>query len=91
MSVTEFKSRFYWPDGRGINHDPKNLIKTQELEPIYEENSCIYMFSRKTFLERKNRIGESPMLYPIDPIEAVDIDEESDFLIAESIKKTIGR
>ena len=91
MSVTEFKSRFYWPDGRGINHDPKKLIKTQELDPIYEENSCIYMFSRDTFLERKNRIGNNPLLFPINPVEAVDIDEASDFIIAESIKKSIGR
>lgn len=87
MSVTSLQSRFYWPDGSGINHDPKKLIKTQELSPVYEENSCIYMFSRETFLKNKNRIGNNPLLYPIDPIEAVDIDEESDFLIAESIKK----
>lgn len=85
MSVTSLRSRFYWPDGRGINHNPQELIKTQELDPIYEENSCIYMFSRDTFLERKNRIGSNPLLFPINPIEAVDIDEESDFLIAESI------
>lgn len=87
MSVTSLQSRFYWPDGSGINHDPKKLIKTQELSPVYEENSCIYMFSRETFLKNKNRIGNNPLLFPIDPIEAVDIDEESDFLIAESIKK----
>jgi len=87
MSVTALQSRYYWPDGRGINHDPKKLIKTQELPPIYEENSCIYMFSRAMFLDKKNRIGDNPLLFPINPIEAVDIDEESDFLIAESIKR----
>lgn len=87
MGVTELKTRLYWPDGKGINHDPKKLIKTQELPPVYEENSCIYIFSREMFLKRKQRIGENPLLFPINPIESVDIDEESDFLIAESIKR----
>ena len=90
MSVTALQSRFYWSDGSGINHDPKKLVKTQELSPVYEENSCIYMFSRDTFLERKNRIGSHPLLFPINPVEAVDIDEESDFLIAESIKRYLA-
>lgn len=87
MSVTALQSRFYWPDGSGINHDPSRLIKTQDLKPIYEENSCIYMFSREMFLKRKQRIGDNPLLFPIDPLESVDIDIESDFLIAEAIKK----
>lgn len=86
MSVTRLQSRFYWPDGTGINHDPEKLIKTQDLKPIFEENSCIYMFSRNMFLMRKQRIGLNPLLFPIDPLEAIDIDEESDFIIAEAVK-----
>jgi len=85
MSVTPLQKRFYRKDGTPINHNPKELIKTQELPPIYEENSCIYIFSKEEFLNRKNRIGIKPLLFPIDPVEAIDIDEESDFLIAESI------
>lgn len=87
MSVTAMKKRFYWPDGSAVNHDPEKLIKTQELPPILEENSCIYMFSREVFEKHKNRIGKNPLLFPIDALEAWDIDEESDFTIAESIMK----
>ncbi|MBO6523640.1 MAG: acylneuraminate cytidylyltransferase family protein [Balneolaceae bacterium] len=90
MSVTSMQSRFYWPDGKGINHNPKKLIKTQDLSPVYEENSCIYMFSRSMFMEKKNRIGDNPLLFPINRVEAVDIDEESDFQIAESIKRYLS-
>lgn len=90
MSVTSLQSRFYWEDGRAINHDPDKLIKTQNLTPILEENSCIYMFSRENFLKTKNRIGKNPLLFPINPIEAIDIDEESDFLIAESVKRYLS-
>ena len=86
MSVTALQSRFYWPDGIGINHNPSKLIKTQELDPVYEENSCIYMFSRNQFLETKQRIGDKPLMFPINPLEAVDIDEEHDFIVAEAVK-----
>ena len=30
-----------------MNHDRKILIPTQDLDPIYEENSCIYIYFQK--------------------------------------------
>jgi len=83
FTVTPLKTRFYWPDGRGINHDPGHLIRTQDLEPIYEENSCIYIFSKETNLKTKNRLGSNPMMFPINRLEAVDIDTMNDFRFAE--------
>jgi CMP-N-acetylneuraminic acid synthetase len=85
FTVTPLQTRLYWPDGTPVNHDPDQLIRIQDLPPIYEENSCLYLFSRETFLKRKNRLGESPMVFPIKRFEAVDIDEEFDFLIAEAL------
>jgi len=83
FTVTSLQTRYYWSDGRPVNHDPDNLIRTQDLPPIYEENSCIYMFSRAMFDQRKHRLGKRPLMFPIDRFEAVDIDEEFDFSIAE--------
>lgn len=83
FSVTEIKSRFYWPDGTGINHDPKHLIRTQDLDPIYEENSCFYIFSRETNERVKNRLGNNPIMFPIDALEAADIDYMDDFYWCE--------
>lgn len=85
FSVTPVTTRMYWPDGRGINHDPDNLIRTQDLTPIYEENSCIYIFSRAGFLARHNRLGSNPMMFEMDRYEAVDIDYEYDFAVAEAL------
>jgi N-acylneuraminate cytidylyltransferase len=85
FSVTPLQKRFFWEDGRAINHDPKNLIKTQDLPFVYEENSCIYIFSRKVFEEVGNRIGRCPMVFSMDPYESVDIDEPIDFSIAEAL------
>jgi len=85
FSVTPVKKRLYDKNASGINHDPKKLIKTQNLPLIYEENSCLYIFSRDSFITNKNRIGAKPYLYSIDRFESVDIDEEFDFLLAEML------
>ncbi len=83
FTVTPVKTRFYWPDGTGINHDPKHLIRTQDLEPIYEENSCIYIFSKETNQKTKNRLGSNPMMFSMDRLESVDIDDIEDFYWVE--------
>jgi CMP-N-acetylneuraminic acid synthetase len=83
FSVTRLQTRLWDQLGRAINHNPAVLLQTQDLPPVYEENSCIYLFTRQTLLARRNRLGERPMLFPIDPSEAWDIDEEIDFELAE--------
>src|SRR4030042_2366841 len=83
FSVTRLQTRLYDSNGRAINHNPDELIRTQDLSPIYEENSCLYIFSRKSFWKKKRRIGENPFMFEIPREEAWDIDEEIDFEIAE--------
>ena len=63
------------------------MIRTQDLPPIYEENSCIYVFTRETLKNKRNRIGERPYLFEIERSEAFDIDEELDFLLADLMLK----
>ena len=87
FSVTRFQTRLWDEYTKPINHDPDILLQTQDLPPVFEENSCIYLFTAEKLRERKNRIGEKPMMYEIKPYEALDIDEESDFVIAEIILK----
>jgi CMP-N-acetylneuraminic acid synthetase len=85
FSVTPLQKRFYWPDGRPVNHDPMNMLRTQDLPEILEENSNIYVFSRASFAANHHRIGARPVLFPMDPIEAIDIDTEADFHLAEAV------
>jgi CMP-N-acetylneuraminic acid synthetase len=85
FSVTRVQTRLWSQVGEPINHDPSELIRTQDLPPVYEENSCIYMFSRQTFLANNSRIGNRPLMFEMDRREALDIDEELDFLIAEDL------
>jgi len=81
FSVTRLQTRLYDQNGRAINHDPEVLIQTQDLPPVYEENSCLYIFTRKNLLRRHHRIGEKPMMFEIEAEEAWDIDAELDFEI----------
>lgn len=85
FSVTRVQSRLWDALSRPINHNPAILLRTQDLPPVYEENSCIYLFSRQMLVARHNRIGVRPMMFEIDRIEAMDIDEETDFRIAEQL------
>ena len=78
FSVTPIKSRFFYQNGKPINHDPSFMIRTQDMDPIYEENSCIYLISKSTFSKVGKRIGNTPIMFPIDPVEATDIDEQID-------------
>jgi CMP-N-acetylneuraminic acid synthetase len=83
FSVTRLQIRLWDGLGRAINHNPAFLIQTQDLPPVYEENSCIYIFTRQNLLARRNRLGERPMMFEVNAAEAWDIDEEMDFAIAE--------
>ena len=85
FSVTSVQTRLWDDQGRAINHDPAILLRTQDLPPVYEENSCLYLFSRSTLETRRNRVGERPLLFEIDRLEAWDIDEELDFRVAETL------
>lgn len=83
FSVTRLQTRLYDQHGLAINHDPTVLIQTQDLHPVYEENSCLYIFTRENLIKRHHRIGEKPMMFEIDTEEAWDIDEELDFAITD--------
>ena len=83
FSVTRLQTRFYFQDGRAINHDPAVLIQTQDLPPVYEENSCLYIFTRENLIKRHHRIGERPIMFEMAAEEAWDIDEELDFAITD--------
>jgi len=81
FSVTRLQTRLYDKDGNAINHNPKGLIQTQDLPPVYEENSCIYIFNRANLAAKRHRISDHPLMFEVAVDEAWDIDEELDFAI----------
>ncbi len=89
FGVTRLQTRLWDELGRAINHNPAILLQTQDLPPVYEENSCLYIFTREKLLQRRNRLGERPRMFEIPRAEAYDIDEEFDFAIADFIMTTL--
>lgn len=85
FTVNKIQTRFYREDGSPVNHDPDNLIQTQDLEPWFEENSNLYIFSRSSFAATNARIGKKPILHVMDMMEAVDIDTPEDWALAEAV------
>ena len=67
FGVTRLQTRLWDQLARPINHNPAILLRTQDLPPVYEENSCIYLFTRQTLELRRNRLGERPFMFEIEP------------------------
>ena len=87
FAVTRLQTRLWDQMARAINHNPAILLRTQDLPPVYMENSCLYIFSGDILKSQHNRIGRRPYMYELDPIEAQDIDEPVNFTIAEILYK----
>lgn len=85
FSVNRIQTRFYRADASPVNHDPDNLVQTQDLEPWFEENSCLYIFSAESFAGTDARIGRRPVMLETPPLENVDIDTPTDWMLAEAV------
>ena len=79
FTVDKIQTRFYRSDGSPINHDPNHLIPTQNLEPWFEENSNLYIFTKDSFSKTGARIGSKPFMYENPRLESIDIDTATDW------------
>ena len=85
FTVNKIQTRFYRENCEPVNHDPSNLIPTQDLEPWFEENSNLYLFTKQSFMKNNARIGSHPMMYETKKIESIDIDTPEDWELASSV------
>jgi CMP-N-acetylneuraminic acid synthetase len=85
FSVTRIQARLWSAESKPLNHDPAVLLRTQDLPPVFLENSCLYLFARELLEGRGTRIGANPLLFEIDRDEASDIDTEQDFRVVEAL------
>ena len=83
FTVNKVQDRFYDIDVQPINHDPANLIRTQDLDPWYQENSNLYLFSKDSFYKTDARIGANPTMLVTAPYESTDIDTPDDWELGE--------
>jgi CMP-N-acetylneuraminic acid synthetase len=85
FGVTRWQTRLYDHLGRPMNHDPAVLARTQDLPPVFEENSNLYLFDAPTLRRTGRRIGERPLLFEIDRLESIDIDDMTGWKLAEAV------
>lgn len=85
FTVTRVQTRFYRADGSPVNHDPNELIRTQDLEPWFEENSCLYLFTADSFAATGARIGKRPLMFETPRLESIDIDDQDDWTLAAAL------
>lgn len=91
MGVNRFQTRFYDHNKKPINHNPAIMCPSQDMPPIYEDNSSFYINSVENFMKFRNRVGQSPIFIEISKLEAVDIDDEEDFYMAQQLLKCISQ
>jgi CMP-N-acetylneuraminic acid synthetase len=90
FTVNKTQTRFYRKAGSAVNHDSGNLIRTQDLEPWFEGNSGLYLFSADSFAKTKACIGAKPMMFETPMLEAVDIDDAPRWFMAESLARRVA-
>jgi len=85
IGVNSYQTRFYFKDGRPVNHDPDVMVPSQDMPYIYEDNSCFYINSKDNFYKNNNRVGKRPIFFPVPKLEAIDIDDMEDLVLAEAV------
>lgn len=90
FTVTEHQFWLFRADGSALNSDPRRLVRSQDLEPLYEDNSAAHLFSRSSFAATGSRIGERVRMLPIPRVEAIDIDTEEDFALADAVMRGLA-
>ena len=83
------KQDYFWCRGKPLNYDPGDIVRTQDLDPLYMETGGFFIFKKEVFTEMHRRIGINPYICEVDDIEAIDIDTAEDFKFAELVAKSL--
>ncbi|MBQ3786884.1 MAG: UDP-2,4-diacetamido-2,4,6-trideoxy-beta-L-altropyranose hydrolase, partial [Lachnospiraceae bacterium] len=79
------RTHLSWKEENGkIVKNYEKRLNSQELPKNFQETGG-FLLSRRTVVNRDSRIGEKVGVYEIDSFEAVDIDTEEDWIVAEAI------
>lgn len=78
---------YLWLDGKPVNYNMKDIVRTQELKPFYLETGAFFIFRKEVFTQLGQRIGEKPYICELDPLEATDIDTKEDFDFAKVVAR----
>jgi len=81
---------FVWYEENPVNYNLNDVPRTQDLKPVWKENSAFYIFQKDIFVKHQRRIGFNPYIQEVSGIEAIDIDEKKDYDFACFMAKMEG-
>jgi len=84
LSVSKIQT-FCWYKNNTLNYDFDNVVRTQDIDPVFWETSAFYMFKKNILLGLNRRIGYNPYFVETNRIESIDIDEKEDYDLARKI------
>ena len=82
LAVAKKVGHFIDKNGRPVNFDPQNIVGSQHLSALYVGGKMTILPVAHT-LAHKNLLGTNPRLFEFDNFEALDIDSQYDFEVAQ--------
>lgn len=89
LTLTETRTDYWIKDGEAHYRRlyPDAPRRRQDRDPIYIENSAIYITDKQSLIETGSVLGHAVNGYVISEREGVDINEPVDILLAEELLK----
>ncbi len=82
---------YMWYQGKPFNYNIEDIVRTQDLDPVYMETGAFFIFKKEVFTKMHRRIGLKPYIYEIDQFEAVDIDVKEDYDFAKVVAAFLNK
>ncbi len=80
-AVSEIREHL-WYENKPFNFSCEDPPRTQDLTPFYAETG-VFMYRRAVFEQTGTRYGKTPHLIVLDKIEAVDVNYQDDYELAQ--------
>jgi N-acylneuraminate cytidylyltransferase len=94
MTVSPFHYFLWQPDETGnavgINHDKRTRPRRQDRAPQYRETGAVYVMRTAGFQQYRHRFFGKTVMHVVPEARAFEIDEPSDWLVAESFLQERG-
>ncbi len=87
VTVSDLK-KFIWYKNKPINYKIDKMPRSQDLPEYFILNFAINILEKKIIVKNKNIVGKSIIPYFLDEIESFDIDNMTEFRLAEAILKS---
>ena len=84
--------RFLWNDSNEpINYNFEKRPRRQDFSGVLIENGAFYINTVSNIISSKNRLSGKISIYEMEEYKSVEIDEDNDWIIAESLMKKYSK